>query len=116
MSDSSKKWNVYESISVIPQCQVSLKFRVAGLEPLLAVSHGHADARSFVVFNGERGRKEEQFLYWTEMLLVAHLVKNLPVIYASQMPIITVFTRSALSPTIAFVFQSRLCRGIDRRG
>jgi hypothetical protein len=116
MSDSSKNWNVSESISVIPQCQVSLKFRLAGLEPSHAVSHGHADAPSLAAFNCERGRKEEKFLYWPEMLLVTHLVKKLPVIYVSQLLIITVFTTNALSPTIAFVFQSRLCRRIDRRG
>jgi hypothetical protein len=101
---------------VIPQCQVSLKIRLAGVEPFLAVSHGQADARSFAAFDCEGGRKEEKFLYKLEMLLLAHLVKELPVIYVSQLPIIAVFTRSALSPTIAFVFQSRLCRRIDRRG
>ena len=96
-SDSSKNWNVSESISEIPQCHVSLKIRVAGLEPLHAVSHCHADARSFAAFSYEREWKEEKFLYWREMLLVAHLVKKLPVIYVSQLQIITVFTRSTVT-------------------
>ena len=65
-----------ESISVIPQCQVSLKIRVAGLELLHAVIHDHADARSFAAFNCERGRNEEKFLYCLEMFLGAHLVKK----------------------------------------
>jgi hypothetical protein len=56
------KWNLSESISVIPQYQVSLKIRVAGLELLYAVSNGHADARSFAAFNCERGKNEEKFL------------------------------------------------------
>jgi len=62
------------------------------------------------------GERKGKSLYWFEMLLVAHLFKKLPVIYVSQLPVITVFTRSALSPTRAFVFQSRLCRRINRRG
>jgi hypothetical protein len=88
---------VSESISVTPQCQVSLKIRVAVLEPLLAVSRGHADARSFAACNCERGRKEEKFLYWLDMLIVAHLVKKLAVICVSQLPMITVCTRSAVT-------------------
>ena len=62
ISDSNKNWNVSESISVIPQCQVSPKIRVAGLELLHVVSRGHADAPSFAAYTCERGRKEEKFL------------------------------------------------------